>query len=225
MGNWLHKMERKLSRYAPRNLMTVIVIGTALLWLLETIVAQSTGVWISYWLYFDKAAIFRGEVWRIVTFIFLPQDSRLWALAISLYFYWIIGNSLENQWGSFRFDLFYFVGILGTIVGGLITGFATNAYINMSLFLAFALLYPNHKILLFFFVPIKVKWLGIFEAVFIVLEFVIGSWPMRIALLISLVNLLLFFGNMPIQAIRRAHRRRKWQREAKRDEDDYPFDL
>ena len=89
----LDRIERKIGRYAPRNLMLVIVIGKAVVWLLETIVAQRAEVFITDWLYFDKAAILRGEVWRVLTFIFLPDSYSLFTLALSLYFYWWIGSS------------------------------------------------------------------------------------------------------------------------------------
>ena len=103
----LDKLDRKIGRYALRNLMTIIVIGTAIVWLLEMVVYQRTGVLISYWLYFDKDAILHGQVWRVITFVFVPEEYNIFYLALSLYFYWLIGNSLENEWGSFRFDIFY----------------------------------------------------------------------------------------------------------------------
>ena len=222
----LDRIERKIGRYAPRNLMLVIVIGKAVVWLLETIVAQRAGVFITDWLYFDKAAILRGEVWRVLTFIFLPDSYSLFTLALSLYFYWWIGSSLESVWGSFRFDAYYLCGVVGAIIGGFITGYATNSYLNMSLFLAFAILFPDVQVLLFFFIPVKMKWLGILDAVSLTLTLIFGSWPIRILVLLSLLNLLLFVWRIPIDKIHNAYRRRKWKKAASRpNEDEYPFDL
>lgn len=222
----LDKLNRKLGRYAPRNLMTVIVVGTAIVWLLDTIISTRTGVWISDWLYFDKAAILQGEVWRVVTFIFVPESYNLFSFALMSYFYWLIGNTLENEWGSLKFDVFYLCGIVGAIICGFITGYATNAYLNLSLFLAFAILYPDFQVLLFFFLPVKMKWLAILDAVGLAILLIVGTWTTRIALLFSLANILLFFWYVPVDKIRNAHRRRKWRKAARRKgDDDYPFDL
>jgi membrane associated rhomboid family serine protease len=210
--------------------MTVIVICTAIVWLIEMIVPQSSGVDISKWLEFDKAAILQGEVWRVITFLFIPNAGSLFTLALSLYFYWWIGSSLENVWGSFRFDAYYLCGVVGAIVGGFITGYATNEYLNMSLFLAFAILFPEERVLLFFFIPVKMKWLGIIDAVLIALELItyisLGAWSVVLLIVLSLFNLLLFVWRIPIDKFKAWRRRRKWQKEARRpNEDNYPFDL
>ncbi len=225
-NSFLDKLDRKFGRYALRNLMTIIVFGTAIVFFLDMIVYTRTGVDITAWLYFDREAIFRGEVWRVLTFVFIPDAWNLFTLAISLYFYWLIGNSLENEWGSFKFDLFYFCGVLGAIVSGFITGYATVYYVHLSLFLAFALLYPDFRVYLFYFLPIKVKWLAIIDLVGLVLLFIFSLWIERIALLVALLNVALFFGYGTFMKFRQWRRRRKWQKEARRpSEKDYPFDL
>ena len=221
----LDKLDRKIGRYALKNLMTIIVILTAVVWLLDMIVAQRTGFWISGYLYFSKELILQGQVWRVITFIFVPETDSLFFLAVSLYFYWLIGNSLENEWGSLRFDVFYLCGVIGAIVSGFITGYATNYYLNLSLFLAFAILYPNYQVLLFFFIPVKMKWLAIIDLVGIVALLIFESWAGRIAIFFALGNIVLFFAHIPIRKMKQAHRRRKWKRETKRNDNDYPFDL
>lgn len=222
----LDKLDRKLGRYALRNLMLIIVVGTGAVWLLETIVATKTGVSILYYLTFDKERIFSGEVWRVVTFLFVPDTFNLLSLALGLYLDWWIGSALENEWGALRFDLYYLCGWLGAVLSGLITGYATNAYLNLSLFLAFAILYPDFTLYLFFFIPIKMKWLAVLYAISLVLLFIFEGWWGRVALLTSLLNIVLFFGGNAVRAWKRYRRRKKWQREARRnDEDDYPFDL
>lgn len=211
----LRKMERKFGRYAIHNLMLFIVIGTALVWLFEIIIYERSGVFISSWLEFDREAIFRGEVWRIVTFVFMPEYDDLLYLAIGLYLNWLIGDALETEWGSFRFDLFYFSGILGSIISGLLTGYATNYYLNLSLFLAFAILNPEFKLYVFFFIPIKVKWLALLDGIGIVLYLVIGDWITRIAIAMSLINMILFFGKDLCEKIKGFFRRRRYVREVK----------
>ena len=205
--------------------MTVIVIVTAIVWILDMLVWNATGVTITSYLYFNKALILQGEVWRVVSFLFVPQSSNIFTFAISLYFYWLIGNSLENEWGSFKFDLFYLCGALGAIGSGFITGFATISYLHMSLFLAFALLYPNYQVLVFFIFPVKMKWLALIDLVGLVLIMIFNTWAGRIAVLVALLNVALFFIGGLIRSAKMARRRKKWQKEAKRDETEYPFEL
>ncbi len=227
-NSFLDKLDRKFGRYALKNLMTVIVIGTGIVWLLSMLVYSRTGVNIAAWLYFDKAAILKGEVWRVISFVFVPETYNPFTFALSLYFYWLIGNSLENTWGSFKFDLFYLCGVLGAIVSGFITGYATVDYLHLSLFLAFALLYPDHQLLLFFFLPIKVKWLAFIDLIGLVLLFIFSPWVERIALLVALFNVALFFFATWLRSFRVWNRRRKWKKDAtppKNKDNDYPFDL
>ena len=133
--NWLNRLNRKFGRYAIRNLM-YILSGAILAvymadWLIPNLNLQS-------YLYLDMDLVARGEVWRLITFIFMPPaSSPLWIL-FNLYFYCLIGNALENQWGSFKFNLFYLCGMLGAILSALFTGYATNSFLNLSLFFAFA---------------------------------------------------------------------------------------
>ena len=209
----LKKMERKVGRYAIRNLMLIIILITALVWLLDMIVYERSGTSILYWLMFDREAIFRGEVWRIISFIFIPQYDGLLYLAIGLYIDWLIGDALETEWGSFRFNVFYFSGILGAILSGFITGYATNYYLNLSLFLAFAILNPEFKLYIFFFIPLKVKWIAILDAVGLTLLFLVGTTMTRIALIMSLINLVLFFGKDIYWKIKNFFRRRRYVRE------------
>ena len=103
----LDKLNRKFGRYALKNLMTIIVFGTALVWLMDVALSQRAGVTLSSYLYFNKGLILRGQVWRVLTFVFVPTQYNLFFLAISLYFYWLIGNALERQWGAFKFNVYY----------------------------------------------------------------------------------------------------------------------
>ena len=224
----LDKLDRKFGRYALRNLMLIIVIGTALVWFLETIIVGKTGTSIIGYLYFDREAVFRGEVWRIFTFVFIPDSYSLFSLALGLYIDWFIGNALEKEWGAFRFDLFYLCGWIGAVLSGLILGYATNEYLHLSMFLAFALLYADFTLYLFFVIPVKVKWLAIIDVVLLIVLFILGTWPSRLALLMSLFNIVLFFGGGVLRSIKQRRRRKKWQKEATRkniDNNEYPFDL
>ncbi len=215
-GGLLDKLNRKIGRYAISNLMFYIVGGMAVVFVANLVLGAMQNVNLYQLLLFDKAAIFSGEVWRAVTFVLLPPDSGIIFIFFALYFYWLIGSALENHWGSFRFNAFYFCGVLCTIVSGLITGYATNAYVNLSLFFAFALLYPDFQIMLFFVLPVKIKYIAILDAVYFLIALIFNTWPGRIALLIALGNVALFFGGDFLATLRQWDRRRRFRRDAKR---------
>lgn len=190
----LDRLERKLGRFAIPNLMTVIIFGMVLVYLIDTFTNPDYTFNLSSLLYFDRAAIFSGQVWRVLTFVFMPPNENLLFVVIELYFYYLIGSALERQWGSFRFNVYYLTGVIGTIIGGFITGFATNEYLNLSLFLAFAMLFPNFQVLLFFFIPIKIKYLAWIDAIFMFVQLIFSPWSARVMLIVAFANFLLFFG-------------------------------
>ncbi|HBP38990.1 MAG TPA: hypothetical protein DD640_09690 [Clostridiales bacterium] len=208
-GNLLSRMDRKLGKYAIRNLMTIIVAGMGIVFLLDLF---SSGFGLSSYLAFSKPDILRGQIWRIVTFAFIPPPSSLLFILFSLYFYWLLGSALKNEWGAFKFNIFYFCGMLGTVIAGLITGYATNFFLNMSLFFAFAILFPHFELRLFFFIPIEVRYLAYLNAAYFVYLLVVNPWPGRVALVVSLLNIALFFGGDVINRIKQARRRAEWKR-------------
>ena len=207
----LSKLDRKIGRFAVSNLALVLVVAMALVYLADYTLALKEMPLFSSFLYFDRALILQGQVWRIVTFAIVPEfDSPLFVL-LSLYFFWFIGTTIEKEWGSFRFDAFYLMGYLGSVVAGFIMGFTTNYYLNLSLFLAFAILNAEAKVLLFFFIPIKVKWLAYIDLAILVLEFIISGWAMRVALLFSLANVILFFWKGLYYRVSSYFRRRRFK--------------
>ncbi len=214
--NWLNKLQRKYGRYSIQNLMNSIVLGMGIVYVLDFFFYPVMHLSLSSMLCFDRAAILHGQIWRLVTFIFLPPNTSVLWILFSLYFYQLLGNQLENQWGTFRFNVFYLCGMLGTILSGFITGYATNTYLNLSLFLAFALLYPNFEFLLFFILPIKAKYLALVDAIGLVLMFFASNWSGKLALLFSLINVALFFGGDLMRDIKNAKRRYEWRQQFKR---------
>lgn len=196
-------MEYKYGRKAIPNLMMTVVIGMALVFVADLL---NPSVNLQSYLVLSREALLRGQVWRLVTFIFLPPDSSLIFILFSLYFYYWIGSSLEARWGAFRFNVYYLCGVLGAIVSCFITGYSDNFFLNMSLFFAFAALYPDMQVLLFFIIPIKVKWLALLDAALFVYQFIVGGVPAKIAIVMSLVNFFLFFGPDFVGRIRKDSR-------------------
>lgn len=211
--NILNKLERKFGRYYISNLMLYIVIGTGIVFAFWFLFPD---IPLMNYLTFDRSAILHGQIWRIVSFVFVPESGNPISMIFWLYLYWLFGSSLESYWGSFRFNVYYFSGALLAVIGGFITGYATNHYLNLSLFLAMAILNPNMELLLFFFIPVKMKWLAWVDVALLVYDFIPVSaisfavqaklpfsyllgllnayWDVRLMIIISLLNLVLFFG-------------------------------
>ena len=210
---FLDRLDYKYGRRALRNLMLYVVIGMAIVFVSDYILYPQIGVTLSELFTFDRARIFSGQVWRILSFIFLPPNTSLIFIVFALYFYWMIGSSLETAWGTFRFDVYYLTGMLGTIIGGLLVGSATNVYLNLSLFFAFAMLFPNHEVRLFFFIPIRVKWLALLDAVLFVIGFILSDWGARVSMLVSVANFILFFWGDFLDMFRRFRRKRQFKRD------------
>lgn len=209
---WLYKLERKFGRYCIPNLMMIIIIGQGMVYLANML---NPSIGIASKLALVWPLVMRGEIWRIFTFIFVPQMGSLFALVISLYLYYIIGHTLENEWGDFKFNVYYLCGVLGAIAASVVTGFGTNMYLNLSLFFAFATLYPTFELLIFFILPVKMKYLAYVAAVYYVLMFLVGGWGDKAAIVLSLVNYFIFFGGdffkQMIQEAKYAKTRRAWR--------------
>lgn len=196
---FLDKLERKFGKFAIRGLMTYIAIGNLAIFLLSlNFLFPSL---ISY-LTLNPALVLKGQVWRLITYIFIPPDTSILFILLSVYFYYMIGNTLEREWGSFRLNAYYLTGMIATTIAAFITGGTFSTPLNLSLFLAFAYLFPNYEILVFFVLPVKMKYLAWLELALIGVTVIIGSLPEKIAAIASLVNFVLFFGEDMINRIR-----------------------
>ncbi len=161
-----------------------------------------------YWAYLslDVNAIMHGQIWRLITFIIYPPalgsfvfDSILLGV-VSLFLYYSLGGTLEEVWGSFRFTVFFAMGMIGQILAAFIAYygfhqyiFVTTGFLNFSIFLAFAMSFPNVQFLLFFVIPIKAKWLAIAECAVYLYSFIMGPNVIRCEIVLSLINVILFF--------------------------------
>ncbi len=198
----------KHPRFGINNLMLYIVFGTLAVWLLGAM--DRTNLLESY-LAFDAAAVLHGQVWRIVTFVLIPESGGIWLL-LFLYFYYFIGSTLEREWGSGRFTIYYLMGMLLTVVYGFVTYFVTGRsylmtanYINLSMFFAFATLFPDNRVLLFYFIPIKIKWLAIVDALYFVYAIFEGlgraQGMMSFLPLVAILNYVLFCGDTLFRSV------------------------
>lgn len=233
--SWLDRFCAKHRNLAVPNLMLYIVVGNVIVFVLDMFSRYS----FSNMLTFVPYCIFHGQIWRLVTFIFVPEGSNLLFVAISLYFYYFIGNALEREWGSARFTVFYGIGVLVNIAVGLVLSFlyglnypwpvVSMYYINMSLFFAFAALYPDLQVLLFFIIPVKVKWLAWIDAAFFAWSILSSlfhlNWVGVVLPVVAILNFLLFFSSDAARIFGRVRHRtsrqtinfKKAAKEAKKD--------
>ena len=191
-------------RFGIPNLMRVIVIGNVAVYVLMLLTQANDANALSF-LTFNLNALLHGEVWRLVTFVFVPSYSSPFALLISLYFYYWIGSTLERQWGTAKFNLYYISGalltVLGVVLASLITGnpyltAAGTGYVNLSMFFAFAFLFPDTTVLLFFILPVKMKWLAYLDGALFAFDIIkaIGAhnWAGVVLPIVALLNFAVF---------------------------------
>ena len=208
------KIEKKLSKYAIPNLSFYMVVCFAIGYILTML--PGSGSLMSY-MVLEPALILRGQVWRLVTWVInVPYRDNIFFLIISLYFYFSIGKTLEAVWGTYRYNVYIFSGMLYTIAGAFLVhiillvlgfgnvsigGYFTTYYVCMSIFLAFAATFPEMEVMLMFIIPIKVKVLGIIYAIIMVVECVqnvlysglSGLLFIAIPMIASLLNFIIFF--------------------------------
>ncbi len=186
-------MEVRLGRHAIPGLIRYVVLFNALVFGLQLVSPGFLSV-----LALDPARVVSGEVWRLFTWIFIPGTTDpLWIL-FSLLFLWFLGELLEASWTSFRVNLFYLTGwFLATFAAmflpGANMGPGANLFLNLSILLAVATLQPNYQILLFFILPVKIKWIAWFSLLLPLLLFGAASPAGKAAIFLSLANYLLFF--------------------------------
>ena len=241
----MSNFEKKFGKYAIKNISLVLILFYACGYLINWI----NPVMFNYLTLNPYAILFKGQVWRLITWLIIPPENFSFFTLIMLYFYYSIGTTLERTWGTYRYTLYLFLGIIFTAVGAfammgfvylfqrdilfamgaenyfavLSTMFSTY-YVNMSIFLAFAATFPDMQVLLFFFIPIKVKILGIIYGVLLVYEFIAGvgnkylNAANRFVIGASLLNFIVFFltsRNMIHMSPKQVKRRQEFKREVK----------
>jgi membrane associated rhomboid family serine protease len=190
----------KHRRFGLRNLMLYIVIGYAAVYLLSLMDPSRT---VEEFVAFNPARVLNGEVWRLVTWVVYTHEPEHYLAAIMLYFYYFIGSTLEREWGTPKFTIYYLIGILTHVVFALLvwavfgqTVFIDSSYLNLSMFFAFAVFYPDQRVLLFFFIPIKIKWLALVDAAFFVFSIVqyiiLGRYAYILVPIAAIMNFLIF---------------------------------
>lgn len=215
--NQQNRLRRKLEKYAIPNLTLYLIICYGIGYLMQFLVPAGY-----QYLMLDPFLVLKGQVWRLVTWILIPPDSsNLFFVLITLYLYYSLGGLLERIWGTYKYNVYLFSGLLFTILGAFVLcgysvlmgaqptmytglyllnngsavyfGQFSTYYINMSIFLACAASIPDVQVLLMFLFPIKVKWLGIVYGIILLVNCIQGGIATWIVVIFSLLNFLVFF--------------------------------
>ncbi|HJA34864.1 MAG TPA: rhomboid family intramembrane serine protease [Candidatus Mediterraneibacter merdigallinarum] len=203
--NWLDKLERKLGRFAIPNLTVYLLVGYVIGFGIVNLMRDMVG-----YLTLEPALILRGQVWRLISWVLIPPTDNLISLVFLVLLYYSLGTALERTWGSFRYNVYIFSGLLFTVLAvfGLYAfyyfrygvevplsavGLIGTNYITMSIFLAFAVIYPDMEVMLYFILPIKMKWMALVYVVLAGYDFINGGIGIRAAIGASLLNFVIFF--------------------------------
>ena len=184
------------------NLMLYIVLGTAVVY----VMSQMSG---NYFLYnllvFNRTLILQGQIWRLITYPLTYNISNLLLMAVSLFCYYSLGRVMEQVWGTLRFNLFYFTGVVMMDIWCMIFGGqASVTYLNLSLFLGFATMYPDSQFLLFFIIPVKAWLFALIDLGIVLMDLITMPFPYNFFSVISLANYFLFFGKDVLNLVPRS---------------------
>ncbi len=197
--DWISKLERKIGRFSLPNLTLLLIGANALGYVMAHTMPN-----ILLYLTLEPALILQGQVWRLLTWVFIPTGGSIISTVITLFFYYSIGSAMERTWGDFRYNLYIFSGMLFTVIGAFLLYFLYGNvygigvyfsiyYVCMSIFLAFAASYPDMQVLLYFFIPLKVKWLAWLDVALLAYSFLAGNLFIRVTIVASLLNFIVFF--------------------------------
>jgi hypothetical protein len=212
----LTKLERALGRFAIPDLPLYLIAGQVLFW----------GLWLMTGFNLEHIALLpmavrAGEAWRLVSFLFFPASLNTSAvgivfLAFTWYMFYLMGGALEDFWGAYRFNAFVGLGWLLTVAVAFLTPgvYATNVYLLASVFLAFAFLNPDFTLLIFFILPVKIKWLALILWLGYAYMVVMGSWSDRLLVVASTGNFFVFFAHDLVARIRTGRRQMAYQARA-----------
>lgn len=261
---FLNKLERKYGKYAIQNLSVYLIAA----YIIGYFIFAVNKEWYAY-LTFDPYEIFHGQIWRLFTWILtFPNRENIIYVAIMMFFYYSIGTLLEKTWGTFRYNVYIFSGMIFTVVAGLLLYFVlafisrepgnhtalnmlgmeigefghllapetvqqlvgalvgecvSTYYIFMSILLACAATYPELEVMLYFFIPVKMKWFGLVYAALCIFDAVMSNWGTRVMIVASLLNFVIFFfttrnyNRMSPKEIKRKSTYKKRVREAQRN--------
>lgn len=186
----MRSIERIFEKYLPTRITNIILAGQILSYIFIYVRPD-------YSRYLDLFgfAIYKGEVWRLITFLFMPTGGGFIVTLFAWYFFYIFSNALETRWGSFRYLIYLGIAYILTVCFALVFpgNIYPNSYLYLSLFLAFAHLYPEVVLYIFFIIPLKVKWLGWLAWIYLGMLVLFNNLTFGLFILCSIANFFIFF--------------------------------
>lgn len=216
-----YKIKRFFRNISIENLMTYIAASMAIIFVGDLF----TDGMMSSFLSFNRDAILQGQVWRLITFLMLPQSSSPIWIVFSIYFYWFIGKETENQWGSHNLTMYFLTGAVLLIASGFATGYTNASFLYFSLFLVYAHLNPYHQFLMFMVIPIEARWMALIDAVYMLSDFVRAftfyayapklAAALQLSVSVAFLTYFIFFGKDHFSGIVNKFKHRDFYREMK----------
>ncbi len=216
-----YKIKRFFRNISIENLMTYIAASMAIIFVGDLF----TDGMMSSFLSFNRDAILQGQVWRLITFLMLPQSSSPIWIVFSIYFYWFIGKETENQWGSHNLTMYFLTGAVLLIASGFATGYTNASFLYFSLFLVYAHLNPYHQFLMFMVIPIEARWMALIDAVYMLSNFVRAftfyayspklAAALQLSVAVAFLTYFIFFGKDHFSGIVNKFKHRDFYREMK----------
>lgn len=204
--DFIDKLEKKYGKYAIKNIIRNIMMIQVVLYIIYIFIPNAYNFEV---LYLIPQKVLKGELWRLLSFIFIPPiGSNIFFGALTIYMHYMIGTVLEKTWGEFKFNLYYLIGLLAAItVSFIFGGIGTTVWLNSTMFLAFATIYPDYEFLMMFIIPVKVKYLAFLTWILYAITIITGDWSLKLLIITALLNYALFFYKEIFVSIR--YRRRK----------------
>lgn len=195
----MNRLRKRFERFCFKNrdkgipnLMLYIALGSAVVNILSIVDKTDT---LYYVLCFSRSAILQGQVWRLITYPLTFSAGNILLTAIALLCYYSLGRAMENIWGTLRFNLFYFTGVvLMDVYCMFFGGMADVTYLNMSLFLAYATMYPDARFLFLYIIPVKARIFALIDLGLVLYSLLVYPFPYNLFPVIALANYFLFFG-------------------------------
>lgn len=209
MDRLLARMERRFGKLALPRLPFFLGVISAVVYAMGMMRPEIVGRMMLL-----PEAVRAGQFWRLITWLFIPPPSSLLFIAFVILVYVNCGQALEDEWGAFKLNVYYLIGILGSVIAAMVFDMPITSatFIHSTIFFAFATLFPNVQFLLFFIIPIRAKWSAVLGGAWIAYEAFRGTTATRLGIAVALANYFLFFGPTLYRLARDAGKVAKQQR-------------
>jgi hypothetical protein len=212
----LSKLNAKFGRYGIPNLTVILIVGQVFTYVASRLDLNNQKFDVLDRIRMYPNRVLAGEWWRVLTFLFDPPGMNVIFAFFFWYLFYLMGTTLEVTWGTFRYNIYLLIGYVASVAcafavyfatGGLAALPATNVFLYGTVFLAFARFFPEFTLYVMLVIPIKIRWLALFQWVVYAFTFLGGGWMERAMVVASVANYFLFFGNDIWRDVRQGHRR------------------